>query len=258
MNSDKPLFSVITVCFNSAASIRETIASVNGQKNADFGFEQVFVDGGSRDTTVQIIRDTCQSQYQLMSEPDHGIYDAMNKGIALAKGEWIIFLNSDDRFYDDNVLCDVAAFISHSPNGLEMVYGDSWLLSRETRYCGPVDLDRLLHGTNLNHQCIFYHRSVFERLGRFNLRYRLFADWDLNIRCFKHPDFRIAYLDRVISVFNDTHGQSDGNIDLEFLRELPCYFQWNSLKFPLRYYGGRFIKRPLRRFMALFQRKPTK
>ena len=250
-DTTRPLFSVITACFNSQKTLRDTIQSVGVQTFPHDLLEQVFVDGLSADATLALIREHTQHPYQLVSEKDAGIYDAMNKGITLARGEWLCFLNSDDVFYDPQVLADVAAFI-HSQASLDVVYGDALLKFRKTRYCGEMTLTRLLQGTNLNHQTIFYHRSVFARLGTFNLRYPLFADWDMNIRCFKHPQLTIRYIERLICVFDDANGASDGRIDVEFMRELPCYFQFSSLRFPIRYFVGKYLKRPLKRIAQIF------
>ena len=114
------LISIITVCYNSASTIEQTIQSVAQQSYGDI--EHIIIDGDSKDATVDIIKSHDKLISQWISEPDYGIYDAMNKGIAMAKGEVIGFLNADDVFADDNILTQVAQ--SFENDKLEAVFGD--------------------------------------------------------------------------------------------------------------------------------------
>jgi glycosyltransferase involved in cell wall biosynthesis len=122
-----------------------------------------------------------------ISEKDRGIYHAMNKGIERAKGEWLYFLGSDDTLYDENTLEEVSPqLMSQRADvyyGNVLLKGDtSWALSG-TLYDKEFDLEKLL-SKNISHQAIFYNRSVFKRLGGFDDKYKVLADWDFNLRCF--------------------------------------------------------------------------
>ena len=105
------IISIITVCYNSSATIQDTIASVNQQSYPDI--EHVFIDGGSTDRTVEIIRNLSKRNTTIISEKDQGIYDAMNKGLHKAKGEIVTYLNSDDFYYDSDVIATVAKSFIH-------------------------------------------------------------------------------------------------------------------------------------------------
>src|SRR5690554_4083025 len=113
-------FSIITVCKNSEATIENTILSVISQSYCDF--EYIIVDGVSTDKTLDIVNKYRGSIAKIISEPDSGLYDAMNKGINAASGDYLFFLNSDDKFIDDNVL--EKTYIKAKNNKAELLYGD--------------------------------------------------------------------------------------------------------------------------------------
>jgi glycosyltransferase involved in cell wall biosynthesis len=201
-----PLISVILPTFCVETVIPECLESIRRQTCTDF--EVVVVDGGSTDKTVELISAAAvDRRFTIRSEKDTGVYDAMNKGIRLAAGEWLYFLGADDRLHDAHVLQTVAAFIRSQPAS-HLVYGDVIMRSNISRYAGAFNLDRLLFEKNICHQAIFYRRTVFEKIGDYNLRYPIWADWDLNIRCFQHPAFIQQHLDLVIADYNDTGGIS--------------------------------------------------
>ncbi len=150
-----------------------------------------------------------------MSERDKGVYDAMNKGIRMAKGDYIYFLGSDDRLENDQVL----AAVFSDPSGMEhdLIYGNVKSPSYKGWYDGPFSYEKLLV-RNISHQAIFYKRDIFRRIGDYNLRYRMHADWDLNIRCFKDPLVKPKYVDILVARFG-AEGISSGH-DIPFLREV--------------------------------------
>ena len=115
-----PKISIVTVCFNSADTIRDTLSSVARQQNADF--EHVVVDGASSDDTLEIVREFTPQVARLISEPDRGLYDAMNKGMAAATGDIIGYLNSDDVYADSDVLQKVARVFADG--NVDACYGD--------------------------------------------------------------------------------------------------------------------------------------
>ncbi len=195
----RPRFSVITVCRNAQALIGPSGLSLRGQTCGDY--EWLVVDGASTDATLQVVAALAVPSVRVRSEPDQGIYDAMNKAVSLARGDWIYFLNAGDTFADSGVLADVAAAQAHDP-GAELVFGDMV-------YIGPEgeQLRRFKHVSgstlifeSLNHQATFARRALFERHGTFNLAFRTSADYDWFLRVFR-AGTGTRYLPRVIARF---------------------------------------------------------
>lgn len=220
-----PLFSIIVPTFNAAATIRACLESIVHQTYDDL--EVVVVDGGSTDETLDVARSfgpDFGARLVIHSGPDDGPYDAMNRGVQMATGEWLLFLGADDTLYEPDTLGRVAAFIRDHETA-DLVYGDVIMRSTETRHAGAFDLDRLLFETNLCHQSIFYRRKLFAGIGPYNLRYPVWADWDFNIRCFSNPALVTRYMDIVIARYNDMTGLSmREGVDREFRKRLPMYF----------------------------------
>ena len=177
--------SVITVSYNSALTILDTIRSVAVQNHVDF--EHIVVDGKSTDATVQIARENQHSKLEIASESDDGIYDAMNKGLKLATGDVLGFLNADDIFADRDVLSRIATVFSNNPP-VEVCFGDLVYVSHDNssviRYwksC-PFLAQSFSRGWCPPHPTFYVRRSALERLGYFNLSYRLAADTEFMLR----------------------------------------------------------------------------
>jgi glycosyltransferase involved in cell wall biosynthesis len=215
-----PLFSIIVPTLNVEATLRDSLASVAGQTCADF--EVVLVDGGSTDLTLEMASTfaaTLGSRLTLHRGKDDGVYHAMNLGVGLATGEWLLFLGADDTLHAGETLAQVAAFIrAHTPS--QLVYGDVIMRSRSARDGGVFDLDRLVFERNLCHQAVFYRRELFASIGPYNPRYSIWADWDFNIRCFGNPTLVTHHMDIVVANYNDTGGLSLRE-DVEFKKRLP-------------------------------------
>jgi glycosyltransferase involved in cell wall biosynthesis len=222
MPTAAPLFSIIVPTFNVAETLSACLSSVAGQTFDDF--DVVLIDGGSSDGTLEIANSYSPilgERLAIHSGRDQGPYDAMNKGVGLARGVWLIFLGADDALHEADTLAKVAAFISeHEPS--DLVYGDVMLRSDSTRYAGEFDLDRLLFDINICHQSIFYRRELFASIGPYNLRYKLWADWDFNVRCFSNPALVTRYMDIVVADYNDMSGLSSKQDD-EFKKRLPRF-----------------------------------
>ena len=132
-----PLISIITVCYNAAATIGATMRSVAAQTAGDY--EHIVVDGASKDGTPDIARGLATERTRIQSSPDHGIYDAMNKGIGLSRGKYLIFLNAGDRFHSEDSLRQITDAIT--ANGYPgVVYGQTVLVDGDGRYLGPRHL----------------------------------------------------------------------------------------------------------------------
>ncbi len=173
--------SVVTVVLNGAPLIGAAMASLVSQKHP--ALEWVVVDGGSTDGTQDIVRRCTELPSTLISGPDAGIYDAMNKGLAAARGEALFFLNADDRFADPEALSRLAQALEAGAADLAfgdiVVFGDGHDRLRSHRHVRPA---RLGH-ESLSHQAVLARRSCFARVGDFDTRYRICADLDWFMRC---------------------------------------------------------------------------
>jgi len=196
------LFSIIIPTYNAASTLQNCLQSVLDQTFT--AFEVLLIDGCSTDDTMSIIK-RYQDRYagvRCISEPDKGIYDAMNKGIGLAKAKWLYFLGSDDTLSGNQVLAGVAEYAQMHRQGV--LYGsvimrgqNQWNLDNvvfDGEYTTEKFIDR-----NICHQAMFYHRDVFERNGEFNLRYITSADFDFNMRCYANTPF--FFIDLIIANF---------------------------------------------------------
>ncbi|WP_455668384.1 glycosyltransferase family 2 protein [Phocaeicola sp.] len=172
---NNPLISVITVSYNAASTIEQTILSVINQTYSNI--EYIIIDGGSTDGTVDIIKKYADKITYWVSEPDKGIYDAMNKGIVAATGEWINFMNSGDRFYSDNVLNSVFARIIKC-NDADIIYGDRIAeFSFASFYQKPNMLSGMTSSFPIFHQATFVLRKLSNQ-NLFNTSYSISADYD--------------------------------------------------------------------------------
>lgn len=198
-----PLISVVTVCFDAADSLERTIRSLLSQTY--LRFEYIVVDGGSTDGTLGILGRYRDRISTLVSEPDCGIYHAMNKGVLLARGEWIYFLNADDSFHDDGVLALFAELEKRCPEA-EVIYGDALLSypdgsSRLSRYPGLITWEHLAT-RSLCHQAMFTRRSAFERVGLYDPSYRLAGDYAWLLKSIWRHDLNYRYLPFTVCRFS--------------------------------------------------------
>ena len=179
--------SVITVCFNAVNTIADTLVSVETQDHPDI--EHIVVDGASTDGTLDVVKHHGQRVTRMISEPDQGIYDAMNKGLGLATGEVIGFLNADDVYANNGVLERVSAIMEREK--LEALFGDAEFVS-PARPDQPLRRyrserfrpDRIAWGWMPAHPALFLRRSVYERFGKFRTDYRIAGDFELVARMF--------------------------------------------------------------------------
>ncbi|MFD1736777.1 glycosyltransferase family 2 protein [Bacillus salitolerans] len=198
-----PKISIITATFNSEKTIRDTLESVKSQKYKNF--EHIIIDGKSTDSTIKIVSEYESNIDVIISEKDKGIYDAFNKGIEESTGDIVYFLNSDDTFYDDLVLADVAKEFTKNQN-IEMLYGNvvQFDLTRNFSFVEgkTITIEDLQKGIMTPHQGLFAKKTLFEKYGMFDLTYRIAGDFDFVIKCFKYESKdHIKYLDRNIAFF---------------------------------------------------------
>lgn len=186
------IISVITVCYNSVQTIEATILSVINQTYKNI--EYIIIDGGSTDGTVEIINKYKDQIAYWISEPDEGIYDAMNKAVDASNGDWLFFINSGDTFYESSVLETVLKYMKRKN---VIYYGNVLMLPDNIIYDGKFSKTKLCR-RNICHQSIFYPKSVFRKY-HYNVKYRIYADHFLNLECMADSDFSFKYFDEIIS-----------------------------------------------------------
>jgi glycosyltransferase involved in cell wall biosynthesis len=211
--------SVITVVLNSRQYIEDCIRSVLSQTYKDI--EYIVVDGGSTDGTKEIIRKRGDEISQWISEPDKGMYDAMNKGVELATGDVIGFLNSDDVYNDDNVLDKVAKELERQD--VDSVFADLVYVARKN----PEKIVRYYRARNFTpnmfaygwmppHPTFFVKRDCYKRLGLFKTDYSIAADYELMVRFIGKHNITYQYVPEII-VKMKTGGRSTKNLRSNFI-----------------------------------------
>lgn len=197
-----PPVSIVTVVYNGAATLERTIQSVLGQ---DFpGIEYIIVDGGSTDGTLDIIRKYGNRLAYWCSAKDKGIYDAMNKGLALATGDYVGFLNSDDYFTSPASLAKLAAALKREV--ADAVIGDIEQVNANGRIVrvfrgNGFKRENLRRGSYPPHPAFYARPEMLRKLGGFDTSFRIAADFDLMIRFFNAPKVRWAYVpDRIVTM----------------------------------------------------------
>ena len=207
--------SVVTVCYNAEESIEETMKSVFSQTYSDI--EYIVIDGASTDNTLGVInRFSDYSFLKIVSEPDSGLYNAMNKATRMAQGDYIIFLNSGDVFCDKDVLLNIAPHLS-----TDIVYGN---VCRKThngdvieKYPGKLRvLYLLLQGRMVSHQVIFTRTEIMKEYG-FDESYTITADFDFLARVVR-DGCSLQYVDRDVSVMENRWGISAQKENIETMR----------------------------------------
>lgn len=197
--TSRPKITVITVCYNAAADIEETLNSILGQTAID-DMEVIVIDGASTDGTVEKIKPYASRLTHFISEPDKGIYNAMNKGIALSTGEYVNFMNVGDRFFNKDVIADVIAGIKAMKNRPDVVYGAT-VFRYPDGYTGHLPSLALMPGAmGACHQSIFVDGDKL-RNERFDESFRISADYELMHRLYT-GGARFAELKKYVAVYN--------------------------------------------------------
>ena len=240
-----PAITVVLPVFKAADKIPASLDSVLVRQApvADV----LVVDGASPDATADVVRDwqgRFPGRIHFLSEPDRGVYDAMNKGIAWAAGRYLYFLGAGDVLRD-RVLDEVVVHLPNHDRGF--VYGD--VMWGERFYGGPFSKARLRFH-NVCHQAIFYGREVFDLVGDYNLKYKTQADQELNYRCFGNRRVLKKHLPLLIADY-EGGGISEQNVDLAFVEDRPALIRRHlGLGLSIRTRLGELSKR-VRRGMGL-------
>lgn len=237
-----PKLSIIVPTLNSSSTITSCLESIRRQSFSDY--EIIVQDGMSSDDTLALVADFAASNQGIsvreFHERDSGVYDAMNKAMERATGDWIYFLGSDDVLDDP----DGMAKMLGSPEAVDgdVLYANVRMVERNETledarvYDGPFELKKLL-SKNICHQGMIYRRTFAESIGKFNTRYQVLADWDYNLRCWSRTRFR--HIDVTLAIFQ-VGGLSDGPegdppFGQEMGRNAMEYFKW-SMFHPLLNY----------------------
>lgn len=227
-----PLFSIIIPTYNSGTTLSIALDSIVNQTFRNW--EVLIMDGLSTDDTIEIV-ENYQKQFpniKIFSEKDNGIYDAMNKGIDLTKGEWLYFMGSDDSLYKVITLEKISNLTEIK--NFEVVYGNVKIIgetgwaSDGDIYDGEFTTEKILN-KNISHQAIFYNtKFVKEKIGYFNLNYEKSADWDFNLRCWAKSKF--LYDNNIIANFRAdgfSSNSTDFNLIDDFVTNVLNYFNIN-------------------------------
>jgi glycosyltransferase involved in cell wall biosynthesis len=194
-----PLFSIITPSYQARAKLGDTFASVMDQPAGLFDYW--IVDGASSDGTREWLESRNEPTFHWVSENDSGVYDAMNKGIGLSQGRFLLFLGAGDRLLPGS-LQKMADFIQQKPSSHpRFIYGDVRDLQTGQPFtAGHYSKIRMCH-RNICHQGIFYERPIFDLLGQYELRYPIMADWAFNLKCFGSSEIRKLHFPAMVADF---------------------------------------------------------
>lgn len=243
--------SIITVVFNGVQTIKDTIESVLNQDNQKI--EYIIVDGGSTDGTLGIIEKYKDKISNYISQPDKGIYNAMNKGLKLASGEIIAFLNSDDIYADNSVLSEIAAVIREKNLDAlfgDIIYFDKNRRERIVRYwkTGEYKKGAFFYGWVPPHPSFFCKREIFEKYGCFRDDFKIAGDFELMLRFIEKNKIKTGYLPKVIAKMRSG---GKANVLKGFIKgnsEIIKSFRLNGLKISPLF----FVHKPIKKIFQLF------
>ena len=224
--------SIITVCFNSQNTLQRTIHSVASQTYPDI--EYIIIDGDSRDNTVRLIKENQSVINRWVSEPDEGIYDAMNKGIAMATGDVIGFLNSDDVFYNESAAATIMDRFNNQ--NIDIVHGGLNFINNESKLVrtwqgSPYEPNAFARGWHPAHPTFYVRREVYAKLEPYDTTMPVAADFEMMLRAIEVHKFSSSFIDETLIVFS-MGGNSTGSIRniLRGNREILKAFKKNKIK----------------------------
>lgn len=245
--------SIITATYNSSAHIADCVESVNNQTYNDI--EHIIIDGASKDNTLDIIKSIPNRVVKIVSEPDKGIYDAMNKGIKAATGDLIGILNSDDFFANPDVISEIAKEFQDDAS-LEGVYTNLYYVNQDN----PNQIIRhwvsnsfkkgsFFKGWHPPHPTLYLRKEVYEKYGLFNLDFSLSADFELMLRFFEKDKIKTKYLP-ITTIRMRLGGATSKNWENIKKQNIQCVeaFRVNGLKPPLFYTLYRILPKLLQFF----------
>lgn len=196
--------SIITICFNNESDIEETIKSVLDQTYSNI--EYIIIDGGSSDNTINIINNYKEKISTILSEPDKGIYDAINKGIKLATGNIIGLIHAGDRLFNDEVIAEIALLFNKEKH-IDAIYGNSIIVNyydKIVRVNQSPEFRKSLfkRGWFPSHQSFYAKKELFIKYGMYSLKYKIAADYELLLRFLYFNDVKVKRLNKFIIKFS--------------------------------------------------------
>ena len=234
--------SIITVVYNEVETIRRTLKSIYEQTYKDF--EHIIIDGASTDGTVDIIKQFVKQNTIFISEKDTGIYNAMNKGITFAKGEYLLFLNGGDSLHNSNSLADVIGLFENT----DIVVGSfCFVNSKESKIfhsINEMELPYYLEIGSLPHPSTFIRKELFNIFGLYDESFKIAGDYDFFVRALYSTKTTSKFVDVIVSVFYDGGMSSDKN-NKKTQQEEDRYVKKNRI-YSTELYKSRFLKRKLR------------
>ena len=237
-----PKISVVTVCYNAASEIERTIKSVINQTYSNV--EYIIIDGGSKDGTVDIIKKYADKVSYWVSEPDKGIYDAMNKGIIAATGDWINFMNAGDWFCGSSVLSDISHYLINNRE-FDIIYGSIYRVYENYHYeAPPLPLEMIRMHQPMPHQGTFIKLS-YHKQHLFDISYRSAGDTHFFYHAYYSFHAKFLEIPIVVAYFEATYGMSTDQWKIARLEDMRlrntdkkiiprirmlCYFLYRDLK----------------------------
>jgi glycosyltransferase involved in cell wall biosynthesis len=196
------LVSIITICYNRSQTISNCIQSVLHQ---DYPYiEYIVIDGSSKDGTTGIIESYGDKIAKFISEPDNGMYDAINKGLALATGDIVGLMHSDDVFYDASVISKIVVSFENNPN-TDAIYGNGIYVTNDdeqktvrNRIGGEYDYKRLKKGWLPLHPTVYIRKSIIDKYGNYDLNFKIASDTEFLLRYLFKYKIKITYLNNYI------------------------------------------------------------
>ena len=237
--------SIITVCYNSEKTIKDTIESVLKQTYKNF--EYLIIDGKSSDDTINIINNYNDPRIKLISEKDNGIYDAMNKGIKLASGDIIATLNSDDILANENIFKTV---IDNFDKDTDIIYANIKYYNEDFTKL----IRNFISGQKHNdyfcpaHPSMYIKKEVFNKIGTYNLNYKIAADFDFMVRC-NINNIKYKYINKYFVYMR--YGGTSNNSYLKNFNECFIILKNNHIKYPLT----KTIKRSIHTIIQIIKGK---
>ena len=211
--SKKVTLSIVIPSFRQVEELKGALESISQQSFKDY--EVLVIDGGSGDAVRALVDEFSHLPITLTSEPDQGIYDAMNKGVKKSSGEYLYFLGCDDRLASAHALESI--FDNAKNKKYDLIYGNVIFTVDNSVYDGKFNKLKLI-SKNICHQSIFTKRKVFDLIGGFNVRYKYLADWAFNMECFSNPAIKIKYVNEIVALYNNA-GSSFSVPDDNFMQD---------------------------------------
>lgn len=205
--------SIITVCYNSEVTIKETIESVLNQTYKNI--EYIIIDGKSKDSTMTIVKEydkKFSGRLKYISEEDNGIYDAMNKGIKLSTGEVIGILNSDDKLAHKDVVKRIVQEFSETncdATYSNLVFMDEKSMTKIVRKFNAGKYSKMF-GWHPPHPTLYVKKNIYDEIGKFNLKYKIAADYDFMLRMIKTNNYNLSYIDENLIYMRSGGASTDG------------------------------------------------